>query len=133
MNDHTILDLLEEFRGTGVIVRFIEYMDVGTINEWRERDIMSSAELVKMISDRWPIEPLERSYHGEVASRYAFTDGQGELGFISSVSAPFCGACTRARLSIGRPAVYLSVCGAGHRSEGAHARGRVRRRTARGN
>jgi cyclic pyranopterin phosphate synthase len=99
VNDHTILDLLEKFRGTGVIVRFIEYMDVGTINEWRERDTMSSAELVKMISERWPMAPLERSYHGEVASRYAFTDGQGELGFISSVSAPFCGACTRARLS----------------------------------
>jgi len=98
-NDGTVLDLVEHFRGTGVIVRFIEYMDVGTINHWQRKDTVSSAELVQRISERWPLVPVDRNYHGEVASRYAFADGQGEVGFISSVSEPFCGDCTRARLS----------------------------------
>jgi cyclic pyranopterin phosphate synthase len=99
VNEHTVMDLVEHFRGSGVIVRFIEYMDVGTINHWRESDTVPSSELVEMISARWPLEPVEPEYHGEVASRYAYVDGAGELGFISSVSAPFCGSCTRARLS----------------------------------
>ena len=99
VNDHTVLDLLDHFRGTSVIVRFIEYMDVGTINHWQQGETVPSAELVKMIAGRWAIQPMERSYHGEVANRYEFVDGQGELGFISSVSEPFCGSCTRARLS----------------------------------
>lgn len=99
VNEHTVMDLVEHFRGTGVIVRFIEYMDVGTINHWQASDTVPSAELVAKIGERWPIEPVEPDYHGEVASRYAYTDGSGELGFISSVSAPFCGSCTRARLS----------------------------------
>jgi cyclic pyranopterin phosphate synthase len=99
INDHTVLDLVQYFRGTGVIVRFIEYMDVGTINHWQRADIVTSAELVRWIGERWPMQPVERNYHGEVASRYRFNDGHGELGFISSVSEPFCGSCTRARLS----------------------------------
>jgi cyclic pyranopterin phosphate synthase len=99
VNDHTVLDLVQYFRGTGVIVRFIEYMDVGTINHWQRADTVSSAELLDRISERWPMQPVERSYRGEVASRYRFEDGHGELGFISSVSEPFCGSCTRARLS----------------------------------
>jgi len=99
VNDHAVLDLLDRFRGTGVIVRFIEYMDVGTINHWQASDTVPSAELVERINARWPIEPLEPSYHGEVARRHHFSDGAGELGFISSVSSPFCGSCTRARLS----------------------------------
>ncbi len=99
VNDHTVPDLVEHFRGTGVIVRFIEYMDVGTINHWRRADTVPSAELVRLIGARWPLAPVERSYHGEVASRYAFEDGRGEIGFVSSVTAPFCGSCTRARLS----------------------------------
>ena len=82
-----------------MIVRFIEYMDVGTINHWQASDTVPSAELVERINARWPIEPLEPSYHGEVARRHRFSDGAGELGFISSVSSPFCGSCTRARLS----------------------------------
>jgi cyclic pyranopterin phosphate synthase len=98
-NDHTVLDLLEHFRGTGVIVRFIEYMDVGTLNGWSLDEVVTSKQLVDMISARWPLEPLERNYRGEVATRYAFADGQGEVGFISSVSEPFCGDCHRARLS----------------------------------
>jgi cyclic pyranopterin phosphate synthase len=99
MNDHTALDLVERFRGTGVIVRFIEYMDVGNRNEWREDLVVPSKELAARISARWPLEPLEREYRGEVAERYGFADGKGEVGFISSVSQPFCGDCSRARLS----------------------------------
>jgi cyclic pyranopterin phosphate synthase len=98
-NDHTVLDLLGHFRGTGVIVRFIEYMDVGTLNGWSLDEVVTSKQLVDMISARWPLEPLERNYRGEVATRYAFADGQGEVGFISSVSEPFCGDCHRGRLS----------------------------------
>ncbi|MFO7276251.1 MAG: GTP 3',8-cyclase MoaA [Pseudomonadota bacterium] len=99
VNDHTVLDLLERFRGTGVIVRFIEYMDVGNRNDWRPDLVVPSAELAARISERWPLVPLESNYPGEVAKRYAFADGQGEIGFISSVSQPFCGDCSRARLS----------------------------------
>jgi cyclic pyranopterin phosphate synthase len=99
VNDETALDLVQYFRGTSVILRFIEYMDVGTINHWQRGDAISSAELLGRINARWPMQPVEQNYHGEVASRYKFDDGQGELGFISSVSEPFCGSCTRARLS----------------------------------
>jgi GTP 3',8-cyclase len=99
VNDHTVLDLVERFRGTGVIVRFIEYMDVGNRNHWSEGLVVPSKELLARIGARWPLEPLEAGYRGEVARRYAFTDGQGEVGFISSVSQPFCGDCTRSRLS----------------------------------
>ena len=98
-NDHTALDLVEHFRGTGTIVRFIEYMDVGTVNGWRPEQVVPSKELLARISARWPLEPRDSNYRGEVAKRYAFEDGQGEIGFISSVSAPFCGDCHRARLS----------------------------------
>jgi len=99
VNDHTVLELLERFRGTGTIVRFIEYMDVGNRNHWRSDLVVPSKELVARIGARWPLKALEPSYRGEVAQRYAFIDGEGEVGFISSVSQPFCGDCTRARLS----------------------------------
>jgi GTP 3',8-cyclase len=99
VNDHTVLELIERFRGTGVIVRFIEYMDVGNRNHWRSELVVSSKELLQRIGARWPLVALEPQYRGEVAKRYAFTDGQGEVGFISSVSQPFCGSCSRARLS----------------------------------
>ncbi len=99
INDHTVLDLLERFRGTGVIVRFIEYMDVGNRNAWRPQLVVPSSELLARIGERWPLEPLGREYRGEVAERYAFADGGGEVGFISSVTQPFCGDCSRARLS----------------------------------
>jgi GTP 3',8-cyclase len=99
VNDHTALDLVEKFRGTGVIVRFIEYMDVGNRNAWSQDLVVPSKELAGRIAERWPLEPLERDYRGEVAQRYRFTDGQGEVGFISSVTQPFCGDCSRARLS----------------------------------
>lgn len=99
LNDHTIIDLLQRFRGTGVIVRFIEFMDVGSLNRWRREDVVPSHELLERITARWPVEPLQQNYRGEVAERYRYQDGQGEIGFISSVSAPFCGDCHRARMS----------------------------------
>ena len=99
LNDHTALDLVERFRGTGVIVRFIEYMDVGNRNHWQPALVVPSKELAARINERWPIEPLQANYRGEVAERYGFKDGQGEVGFVSSVTQPFCGDCSRARLS----------------------------------
>ena len=99
VNDDTVLGLLEHFRGTGVVVRFIEYMDVGNRNHWRSELVVPSKELAARIGARWPLTPLAPTYRGEVAERYAYTDGGGEVGFISSVSQPFCGNCTRARLS----------------------------------
>jgi cyclic pyranopterin phosphate synthase len=99
VNDAQVLDLIERFRGTGHIVRFIEYMDVGTLNQWQGELVVPSAELIERIGARWPLRPIERNYRGEVAERYAFEDGAGEIGFISSVSQPFCGECSRARLS----------------------------------
>ncbi|GAC1694196.1 MAG: GTP 3',8-cyclase MoaA [Steroidobacteraceae bacterium] len=99
VNDHTILELVERFRGTGVIVRFIEYMDVGNRNHWRSELVVPSAELAARIGARWPLVGLEPGYRGEVATRHAFADGQGEVGFISSVSQPFCGDCSRVRMS----------------------------------
>jgi cyclic pyranopterin phosphate synthase len=99
INDHTILPMIEHFRGTSVVVRFIEYMDVGTRNRWNRDKVVASRDLHAMIHARWPLAPIAASYRGEVAERYAFADGAGEIGFISSVSQPFCGACTRARIS----------------------------------
>jgi cyclic pyranopterin phosphate synthase len=99
VNDHTVLDLLQRFRGTRVIVRCIEYMDVGNRNRWDPSRVVPSRELRDRIAARWPLAPIAANYRGEVAERYAFSDGAGEVGFVSSVSQPFCGACSRARLS----------------------------------
>ncbi len=99
VNDHTLLDLLRHFKGTGVIVRFIEYMDVGNLNGWKLDQVVPSAELVQMINEELPIEPVDKNYRGEVADRYRYVDGSGEIGFISSVTEAFCSDCTRARLS----------------------------------
>jgi cyclic pyranopterin phosphate synthase len=99
VNDHTVVNLVERFRGTGVIVRFIEYMDVGNRNHWSRERVVTSRDLLARINDQWPARAVQENYHGEVAERYAFEDGKGEIGFISSVSEPFCGSCTRARLS----------------------------------
>lgn len=99
INDGEVLPLLERFRGSGHVVRFIEYMDVGTCNGWNAARVLPSAGLRDRIHARWPLRPLDPNYPGEVASRYAFTDGAGEIGFVSSVSAPFCGDCHRARVS----------------------------------
>ena len=99
VNDHRALQLLERFRGKPVIVRFIEFMDVGNRNDWRPESVVPSRELQALIHARWPMQPISQNYHGEVAQRWRFDDGGGEVGFISSVSQPFCGSCSRARLS----------------------------------
>jgi cyclic pyranopterin phosphate synthase len=99
VNDHTALDLIEHFRGMPVIVRFIEFMDVGNRNAWRPEMVVPSRELAARIGERWPMHPISENYRGEVAQRWRFDDGAGEIGFISSVSQPFCGTCSRARLS----------------------------------
>lgn len=99
INDHTVLDLLEHFRGTGHIVRLIEYMDVGNRNGWTMNQVVPSSELLKTVQARWPLRAVSRNYPGEVARRYEYVDGGGEIGFISSVTMPFCGSCSRARLS----------------------------------
>jgi cyclic pyranopterin phosphate synthase len=99
VNDGQVLDLAGHFRGTGVVVRFIEYMDVGNRNHWERGLVVPSRELRDAIAASWPLRPLGPAHRGEVAERYAYADGAGEIGFISSVSQPFCGGCTRARLS----------------------------------
>jgi cyclic pyranopterin phosphate synthase len=99
LNEHAVLDLAEHFRGTDTTVRFIEYMDVGHTNGWRMDDVVPAAEVVAAIDARWPIEPVDPDYRGEVAQRYRYRDGAGEIGVITSVTQPFCADCTRARLS----------------------------------
>jgi len=99
VNDHEIEEMAKRWRGTGVVVRFIEYMDVGTTNGWRMNDVVPAREIVARIGARWPVESADPNYPGEVASRWRFADGQGEFGIISSVTNTFCGDCTRARLS----------------------------------
>ena len=110
----------------GIVVRFIEYMDVGTCNGWRASEVVPSAELVARIGARWPIEPVERAYRGEVAERWRFADGAGELGFVSSVSAPFCGDCHRARLSADGKLYTCLFASVGHGPAGTIARRRHR-------
>jgi cyclic pyranopterin phosphate synthase len=99
VNDHAIVPMAEHFRHSGQILRWIEYMDVGTTNGWRLDDVVPAAEIRDAIDARWPLEPLPANYPGEVASRYRYRDGAGEIGLIASVTQPFCGGCTRARLS----------------------------------
>jgi len=99
VNDTSVLPMAEHFRGTGHILRFIEYMDVGTTNGWRLDDIVPAAEIVRRIDAAHPLEPVEPTYRGEVAHRYRYRDGQGEIGLIASVTQAFCRDCTRARLS----------------------------------
>ena len=99
VNDGGIVDLARRFKGTGQIVRFIEYMDVGNINGWQRDQVIDAAEIVERIDAVFPLEPIEPNYFGEVAGRYRYRDGSGEIGVISSVTQPFCASCTRARLS----------------------------------
>ncbi len=99
VNDHTVVDLARHFRGAGHIVRFIEYMDVGHSNGWRLDDVVPGAEIVRMIGAEMPLEPADANYGGEVARRWRYTDGVGEVGVITSVTQPFCGDCSRARIS----------------------------------
>jgi cyclic pyranopterin phosphate synthase len=99
VNDHTLLNLARHFRGTEHILRFIEFMDVGSTNGWRLDEVIPSSELVRLIDAKFPLESVDANYSGEVAQRYRYRDGAGEIGFISSVTQPFCGACSRARIS----------------------------------
>jgi len=99
VNDHHVLEMARYFRGTGHIVRFIEFMDVGHTNGWKMDEVMPSADIIDAIGAEWPLEPVNPNYPGEVANRYRYLDGQGEIGVIASVTQSFCGGCTRARLS----------------------------------
>ena len=99
VNDDSVVDMARRFHGSGHIVRFIEFMDVGHTNGWRLDDVVPAAEIVEMIARELPLEPVEANYPGEVARRWRYRDGGGEIGVIASVTQPFCGACTRARLS----------------------------------
>jgi cyclic pyranopterin phosphate synthase len=96
VNDHSVLDMANHFRGTGQVLRFIEYMDVGTTNGWRLEDVVPAAEIVRSIDALWPLEPVEPNYRGEVARRYRYCDGAGEVGLIASVTQPFCRVLDRA-------------------------------------
>jgi cyclic pyranopterin phosphate synthase len=98
-NDGDVLAMAERWRGTGHIMRFIEFMDVGSTNGWRMDDVVPSAEIVRRIGERWKLEPVGANYAGEVAERWRYVDGGGEIGVISSVTQAFCASCTRMRLS----------------------------------
>ncbi len=99
VNDHTLVDLARFFKERGHILRFIEYMDVGNMNGWKMEQVLPAAEIVAAISAEMPLEPVAGNYFGEVARRYRYADGGGEIGLINSVTEPFCGSCTRMRLS----------------------------------
>ena len=99
VNEESIVPMARYFHGTGHIVRFIEFMDVGNYNAWRLEDVVPAAEIVRKIHNELPLQPIGRTYRGEVAERYRYVDGGGEIGIIASVTQPFCGDCTRMRLS----------------------------------
>jgi cyclic pyranopterin phosphate synthase len=99
VNDHTIVDLARYCRDNGLILRFIEYMDVGTLNGWKLDQVVPAREIIERIGAKFPLEPVEPNYRGEVASRYRYANGGGEIGVIASVTQPFCGTCTRLRLT----------------------------------
>jgi cyclic pyranopterin phosphate synthase len=98
-NDGDLLSLAEHFRGSGHVLRFIEYMDVGSTNGWRLEDVVSAEEIVRRISERWPLEPVAADRPDSTARRWRYLDGAGEIGAVASVTQPFCGGCSRARLS----------------------------------
>jgi len=100
VNEDSLVELARRFKGTGHVVRFIEYMDVGNLNGWIEEHVVSADEIVARINDIFPLESVRAEYPGEVALRYRYLDGSGEIGVIASVTRPFCGDCTRARLSV---------------------------------
>jgi len=114
VNDADVLTMAERFRCSGHLLRFIEYMDVGASNGWRLDEVVPAGEIVQRIAERWPLEPLEPNYPGEVASRYRYTDGAGEIGLIASVTQPFCQGCTRARLSADGKLYTCLFATAGH-------------------
>ena len=99
VNDKGVIDLVDYCKQEGYILRFIEYMDVGTLNSWNRKSVVDSKEIINIISEKYSIHPINKNYSSEVADRYKFDDGDGELGFISSVSNPFCMSCTRSRIT----------------------------------
>lgn len=99
VNEKSVLPMAQHFRGTGHILRFIEFMDVGTTNGWLLKDVLTADEIHQLIDSQWPLERLPKRYPGEVAQRYRYRDGGGDIGIIASVTKPFCGACTRLRLT----------------------------------
>jgi cyclic pyranopterin phosphate synthase len=113
-NEHSILPMARRFRGTGRILRFIEYMDVGHSNGWRLDDVVTADEILRLISSEFAVEPMEPTAPGEVAERYRYLDGSGEIGIIASVSRPFCGSCNRARLSADGKLYTCLFATAGH-------------------
>lgn len=114
VNEQSILPMAAHFRGSGHVLRFIEYMDVGTTNGWRLDEVFPAAEIISLISGQWPVEPAEPAYRGEVARRYRYRDGAGEIGVIASVTQPFCRGCTRARLSADGKLYTCLFADAGH-------------------
>jgi len=99
VNNHTVVGLAEWCKSNGHTPRFIEYMDVGTLNDWKLEEVVAADEIVELIRQKFPADPVGPTYPGEVAKRYRYKDGEGEFGVISSVSQPFCGDCSRMRLS----------------------------------
>src|SRR2546421_4379159 len=114
VNEQSVLPMAAHFRHSGHVLRFIEYMDVGTTNGWRLEEVVPAAEIISLIGRQWPLEPVAPAYHGEVASRYRYRDGAGEIGVIASVTQPFCRGCTRARLSADGKLYTCLFAGTGH-------------------
>lgn len=123
VNEDAVLALVDFARSHGHVARFIEYMDVGSCNGWDAASVVPSAELRERIAARWPLRALDPGYRGEVAQRHAFADGAGEVGFVSSVSAPFCGDCHRARVSADGRLYTCLFAGEGHDLRDALRRG----------
>ena len=98
-NDDQVIEMIDYFKDQSVIIRFIEYMDVGNLNQWKLNETVGSDEIIKKLSEKWQLDPLEKNYEGETAQRYQISGSETEIGLISSVTKPFCGSCTRARLS----------------------------------
>ena len=114
MNEHQIVELARRFRGTGHVMRFIEFMDVGNTNGWRMQDVVPGREILETLQREWPLVPAEPQYYGEVAERWRYVDGAGEVGIITSVTQPFCGSCTRARLAADGRMYLCLFAGTGH-------------------
>ena len=114
MNDRGIADLARRFRGTPHILRYIEYMDVGNSNGWRLDDVVSGREIVETLQREWPLVPADANYFGEVSERWLYADGAGEIGVITSVTQPFCGSCTRARIAADGKLYLCLFAGVGH-------------------
>ena len=98
-NDDQVIEMIDYFKDQSVIIRFIEYMDVGNLNQWKLNETVGSDEIIKKLSEKWQLDPLDKNYEGETAQRYQIDGSETEIGLISSVTKPFCGSCTRARLS----------------------------------